>query len=1031
MKTIKMHSLLVVLLGALPSVLYAQFNQVNVYPPEAAALMSKIDYPIGHLNGMPDIKIPLHTINSGNLELNLELSFHIDNFIKANQMPGPVGAGWSLSSEIQITRTVNGRDDLGIGGYCSSPTVMANYTSSDNPSRTRKQLFSMVSGYNEEEPDKFYYQLLGKTGSFYFKKQIDGSFKPIPVPYDGISITYDNNKFTIVDTDGTIYLFSDSKRDIAYEQPNKPYVLAWKCEEIRSPSGQTEITFDYITYKYTAVSFNDRIEVYDASEGRGIDDGLKQLCNLEGWDHLTNIPFWRIAGPKLIEYATEESRVYAYNTDGYFQYIGHYTDIPGSPSNIYMDLTCQLVSEIKCRNGRVLFNYTNGNNLTSIRVMRNQDGKDVKSINFKQSYEGIPGGHIISRNRYEHSRKLDSLEINEKKYSFSYGFQRQYGNVIDFWGYLAIAPSISSMVPYQEIDVSFGNDLYYYDCTPSSYAAPLITTIGGSGHDIFGVSDAQRTALTIRYPTGGKTEFIEGQNRFRHPYEGTIKGAGGYRIEEIRYYDGYSQDPVKKKIYKYGPNEDGTGIIKSLPSFDPYSGNTHYIETMVYYYGSAGPVTTTRKRTYLTGSTRNITFSNGAPVNYNEVAEYDIDMGSMSGKTVYKYDLYYYTPDYTSPTDPFPFERSNWDIGKLDSVIYYMYVNDRWQWVKKKNYDYKKYKDPFQIFQGRASIYEHHLMMGGDGDLSQDYLTEYYSGYNYKTSGIETGIMQLVKEEDIERDDDQRIIINLKKYFYDNPDDPSSITRIESEDSQGITNIQYITYPKDYAHGGFTKDLIDKNITAVPIERFTRRNGNIVEGEILIYNDNGTVNEIYRLEEQFLKDANFRMSNKANLGDYSTTNNTLFNKDSRYKRKNTVTWDNVWLNPIQVVPDDDFTTSYFWSYNNQYPVVQAKNISSESLHATVNTAAASVGLNVTTWISDPISEKTKWQNFNSALRSLCGPAVLITTYTYDPLIGMTSQTDPAGITTYYEYDSFGRLKLVKDDDGNIIKHYEYHYQNQQ
>ena len=51
----------------------------------------------------------------------------------------------------------------------------------------------------------------------------------------------------------------------------------------------------------------------------------------------------------------------------------------------------------------------------------------------------------------------------------------------------------------------------------------------------------------------------------------------------------------------------------------------------------------------------------------------------------------------------------------------------------------------------------------------------------------------------------------------------------------------------------------------------------------------------------------------------------------------------------------------------------------------------------------------------------------MTTYTYTPLAGMTTACDPDNRITYYFYDGLQRLKWVKDQDGNIIKSYQYHY----
>ncbi len=52
---------------------------------------------------------------------------------------------------------------------------------------------------------------------------------------------------------------------------------------------------------------------------------------------------------------------------------------------------------------------------------------------------------------------------------------------------------------------------------------------------------------------------------------------------------------------------------------------------------------------------------------------------------------------------------------------------------------------------------------------------------------------------------------------------------------------------------------------------------------------------------------------------------------------------------------------------------------------------------------------------------------LMETYTYKPLVGMTSQTDANGITACYECDNFCRLDQMKNADGEIVKKYYYHY----
>ena len=118
-------------------------------------------------------------------------------------------------------------------------------------------------------------------------------------------------------------------------------------------------------------------------------------------------------------------------------------------------------------------------------------------------------------------------------------------------------------------------------------------------------------------------------------------------------------------------------------------------------------------------------------------------------------------------------------------------------------------------------------------------------------------------------------------------------------------------------------------------------------------------------------------------------------------------------------PHEDNYTVFFRGYDGQY--ITASIVGSKQFSELQNDIGGLIDQ-----LDDDLTF-SQLLSVNSSIRSSC-PDSQITTYTYDPLVGMTSKTDPNGITTYYEYDDFGRLKHVKDHEGNILKKHEYHYQ---
>jgi len=126
----------------------------------------------------------------------------------------------------------------------------------------------------------------------------------------------------------------------------------------------------------------------------------------------------------------------------------------------------------------------------------------------------------------------------------------------------------------------------------------------------------------------------------------------------------------------------------------------------------------------------------------------------------------------------------------------------------------------------------------------------------------------------------------------------------------------------------------------------------------------------------------------------------------------------------------DVPISYSYNYHFTKPVIEAKGVHVNTLNNVVSLLNLDQTLLQVGALLLP-GQRSQWKTFNETLRSNQSlKGALITTYTYIPMIGMTSSTDPSGITTYYEYDKLGRLIYIRDKNYNIVKKYDYHYQGQ-
>lgn len=465
------------------------------------------------------------------------------------------------------------------------------------------------------------------------------------------------------------------------------------------------------------------------------------------------------------------------------------------------------------------------------------------------------------------------------------------------------------------------------------------------------------------------------------------KAGGGFRIKRILVNEGASS---YSKEYDYG-----NGILFSPPVF-AYDGSGGGSYMMNNGSWSDGPL-----RILSSSSITPLSASQGSFVGYGIVNETTKSIqGQANGRVSYMY--YNFTETFTNDRQE-PFHQAEYDPwrGKLQQVSTYDAQNNP---LLQQTYTYEE--DPNYLvktygFTGRTDWKYHHVTIS---ECSLDaYETRGYMLY-YE---LRSPWLKLVSDETVQFDVSTGASLStIKEYEYNTTNWlPSHVT---THRSQGNTSEQITEFASATSTELGSDVLRSAHMISMPIRQTEKVAGNIVKKTETSYEQNqGNVVP-------------------ADIFEYPDgTANGVIHTGVEY---------DIHGNVAEVL----YLTGrekYIWSYDHTKPVIKAVNPTT-GFEATVESSSVLPGgyatleslvLSLDDIATDPV-QQARWRSYNQSLRARPENAgMLIYTYTYRPLVGVTSETDSNSITRYYEYDNLGRLLWVKDNDGNILKTYEYNY----
>lgn len=966
----------------------------------AHSLTSTLSTHAGLHTGDLQVELPLLTLPGKGIDIPISLAFSsggVDHTTEASC----IGLGWSLKAGGVITATINGDDDWNTASRSYVPWQYNPYYLDDlhsqyynNPGMVVSQLMSLLT--SNRNPDSYRYVLPdGRSGDISIWLDAEDEHQIAMYPDTDCRITHTNDGFLITDSNGIEYYFEAKESS---NSGSNSINTAWFLSRIVTPEGGN-LTFSYDDESYTDyrverdfhfpnVINSKRLTRIDSEFGYVLFNASLR-SDMGNAKQITSIELYTPDGKLMKGFGL---------THSYFD--TNFEDSPIYKANYRLSLSSVYEYDTN-RDALPGYTFT-----YDYRFSRGKDSYKLNNIsgaNTKRGTWAEPASFvgIIDRNSYGDPA---CWAISSPTYSDAYGF-----NLVD-----------------DDSDIT----TYDYFC---------LTRIG--------------------LPTGGYESYSYEEHDYY--YSGSrnapvweSKDVSGKRLSRkvVSSSDG-SPDLTFQYIYKlhnadYTQTNHSSGILIN-PSIHTSTLYTPIEDLERQSRLVASAVTTEKPQNSL----------DIPAICYTEVEEVLIDVNSTVSRTIFYFGMYNPSPAANYFYSNYWFSTNNNTRGMLVGIpnkIHGRLPHFTGDLAPHSNNDYTYMAYPVGKYVDESYVSGKILkqvFLNGSGRVVRKIENEYNTYATYPLYGYQ---VEKYNEKGsycnfaISRWLQNNKSCKLKKaittdYF---PLEGNSVTdsiittqeynnlgvrcQKKSVTINWITTIEENRYPDQISMGSSTsltgsalaiKQMRNKNVINLPIQQTTKHNGVVQSSTYHTYKQlsNGMIvpDSVYRLKPSEAGTLNYPSVNAQGKMD----------KNAAYEYLEHYALYSSSGKPLQINRRGEAPITLDWGYNDRYITARVENCTYALLGSflDLNFHANMAQLESYTTITD--SNRSAINQINQHLRQYLPNGALLTTYTYDPLLGITSECNPSGDTIFYEYDSYGRLARTRNTNGEIIQEYEYHYAN--